>query len=365
MGLRRSDKPGTLTEIARRWNRSPVPTGVMMDREEPGTRPNGVLSGGIIVALLVMLGGIVWVYKSATPQKAAAGTVAPIPSAPTTVAAIDSAKKLMSQGQWTKAEAILIQATTKYPEDQELRIARAETLVALKRYPDAYSQYEKALAIGPREARIEFAAGVTASKTNMTDRAIEHFSMAQASEPRNPTFAFWLAQMQRKAGSTEACKASLVRAANLDPDNANVWGMLADISLTENNVGLALQHVAKARQLQPDVSEWRVVEARAHKRKGEPDKALTVLNAIEPMQRKDAPVARLMAECYGMLGRPLDAAIVMGDSSLAAPTDGALAYDAAAAYERAGNKVKAIEFAKYAKALGNEAAGKLLVKLGQ
>ena len=336
-----------------------------MDREEPGPRPSGFLAGGIIIALLVMLGGILWVWKSGAPQKAAASTptAAPLPAA--AGAAIDSAKAYMSRSEWSKAEAVLIQATAKFPEDQELRVARAETLIALQRFPDAYTQYEKALAIGPRDAKLEFAAGVTASKTNMTDRAIEHFSMAQSQEPRNATYAFWLAQMQRKSGSMEACKASLVRAANLDPDNANIWGTLADIALTENNVGLALQHVAKARALQPDVSEWRVVQARAHKRKGEPDKALMVLNAIEPNQRKDAPVARLMAECYGMLGRATDGATIMGEASLAAPTDGALAYDAAAAFERAGNKTKAIEFAKYAKALGNEAAAKLLAKLTQ
>jgi Flp pilus assembly protein TadD len=325
-----------------------------------------MLAGGIIVALLVMLGGIIWIWNSATPQQASASSPAlAVPTAAAVTASLDSARKYMGQSQWSKAEAILIQATAKYPEDQELRIARAETLVGLKRYSDAYTQYEKALAIGPRESKTEFAAGVAAANSNQVDRAIEHFSMAQTQEPRNATYPFWLAQMQRKAGSIEACKASLLRAANLDPENANVWGTLADIALGENNVNLALQHVNKARQLQPQVSEWRVVEARAHKRKGEPDKALMVLNAIEPMQRKDAPVARLMAECYGMLGRPADAASVMGDASLAAPTDGALAYDAAAAYERAGNKAKAVEFAKYAKALGNASAVKLLEKLGQ
>ncbi len=361
MGLR--NKPTSLSDVARRWNRSPIPTGPTRDPEDPQPRPSGVLASGIILALVATLGGTLWVWTNGAPQNASA-TPAPAP-APEAASALASARAFMAQNKWTNAESILAPAVVHSPDDQNLRIARAETLVGLKRFGDAYNQYEKALAIGPREPKVEFAAGVTASNANMIDRAIEHFSMAQTADPREPSYALWLGQMQRKQGNIEACKANLLRAANLDQSNAFVWGTLADIALGENNVNIAIQHIARARTLQPDSSEWRILDARAHKRKGEPEKALTILNAIEVHQRKDAPVARLIAECYGMLGRHDDAAITLGDASLAAPTDGALAYDAALTYERAGNIAKAAEFAGYAKASGHPAAAKLLSKLGR
>jgi len=335
----------------------------MMGPEDDGQRPNGFLAGGIILSLMIMLGGILWVYRSAPVQQAAATT--PLPSQEGAIAALDSAKVFTGQSQWSKADAVLLQACVKFPDHQGLRVARAECLTAMKRYPEAYEQYEKALAIGPRQADIEIAAGVAASKSNQTERAVEHFSMAQTVEPQNAEVAISLAQVQRKQNNIEACKANLLRAAHLQPNNAFTWGTLADIALGENNVNLALQHIAKARTLQPESTEWRIIEARAHKRKGEPDKALTVLHSIEARQRKEASVARLMAECYGMLGRPVDAASIMGDASLASPTDATLAYDAALAFERCGNRAKAIEFAKYAKASGSEAGAKLLAKLAE
>ncbi len=352
----------SLSDVARRWNRSPIPTGPMLSSDEEGRRPSGVLSGGIIVALMVMLGGIVWVWKSSPAPASAARDGASVASvaASETVA---SAREMMASGQWSRAENLLIPAAVKYPEDQAVRIARAECLAALKRYAESYTQYEKALAIGPRDASIEFGAGVAARESGNLERALEHLSMAQTADPQNPDFAVALAQTQRKTGSIEACKANLLRAAHLDPDNAFIWGTLADIALSENNTGVSLQHVSKARTLQPDSTEWRLIEARAHKRRGEPDKALRVLGAIEARQRKEPAVARLISECYGMQGHPADAATIMGEAFLASPMDGSLAYDAAVAFERAGNREKAVEYARYSKALGNESAVKLLAKL--
>jgi tetratricopeptide (TPR) repeat protein len=360
MGLRKL-KPGTLSDAARKWNRSPIPTGPQMGSDDDGQRPSGALSVGIIVALMVMLGGILYIWQANPPSPAAASIPPPAPAEISEAA--ESARALMTKRKWAEADILLIRATQRNPDHRDLRLARAECLVAMKRHADAYTQYEKALAIGPREPGIDFAAGIAARESNQSDRAVEHFSMAQAADPHKADYAFALGQMQRKQGNLEACKASLLRAANLEPANAFVWGALAEIALGENNVNLSLQHVAKARELQPDSSEWRLIEARGHKRKGEPQKSLSVLNSIESRQRRDPAVARLMSECYGMLGRAADAASLMADAALASPTDGPLAYDAALAFDRAGNKPKAIEFARYAQASGHEPAVKLLSKL--
>lgn len=353
----------TLSDAARRWNRSPIPTGPEMSSGDGGSGPTGALSGGIIIALLVMLGGIVWVWKS-SPAPASAGSVAATVESPG-AESLGPARDLIGRGEFSKADTLLIPLVAKFPEEQSLRLARAECLFGLKRFAESYAQYEKALAIGPREPSTEFAAGVAAREAGQLERAIEHMSMAQTADPYSPNYALALGQVQRKAGTIEAAKASLLRAAHLDSTNAYAWGTLAEIALSENNANICLQHVSRARALQPDSSEWKLIEARAHKRKGEPTKALQVLSGIESRQRKDAPVARLMAECYGMQGRSEEAAVIMGEAFLASPMDGALAYDAAVAYERVGNRDKALEHAKYAKALGHEGASKLLEKLGK
>lgn len=351
----------TLSDAARRWNRSPIPTGPMMPERDEETLPSRAISGGIIMALLVMLGGIVWVWQSGPAPATAKGPVAESPAA--VGEALATARELMERGEWAKAEAVLIPATVRHPMEQSLRVARAECLSAVKRFAEAYDQYEKALAIGPREAGVEFAAGVAAREAGMMDRALEHLAMAQTLDPSKAEYALALGQIQRRTGSVDASKASLLRAAHLDPDNAFIWGTLAEIALSENSPNLCLQHIGKARALQPEVAEWRLIEAKALKRRGEPDKALRVLSGIEARQRKETPVARLIAECYGMQGRPADAAQILGEAFLASPVDSVLAYEAALAFDRAGNREKALEHAKYAVALGHEGAGRLLERL--
>jgi predicted Zn-dependent protease len=316
-----------------------------------------------------MTGGVVWLWKQGalTPERAAAMTTGVrVPPAHEAIAAsLESARKLMNEGEWNKAEAILRQAAAKYPEEQEIRIALAETLVASKDYAAAYQQYELALAIGPRDPRVEFAAGVVANTGGAPNKALHHFFAAQAHEPTNAAFALNLGLLQRKLNDVDGAKASLLRTVNLDPQNAFAWGTLADIALGENNVNVALQHISRARNLQPESRDWRLIEARAQKRKGDPERALLTLLPMDISQRREFQVVRLIAECYGMLGRHADAAAALADASLADPSNAELAYDAAVGFERAGERTKAIEFAQRGKILGSQPAARFLERISR
>jgi Tfp pilus assembly protein PilF len=349
----------------RRWD-SGVSVPVSAD-EKAGSRPGRFITLLIGTLCIALTGGVIWAWKQGalTPEAAMAVAQGRPPQAFQAISAsLDSARKYMDQGEWGKAEAILRQAAMEYPEEQEVRIALAEDLVAQKKYAEAYDQYEKALAIGPREGRVEFAAGLVANTAGITDRALEHFFAAQTAEPSNAAYALNLGLVQRKTGDINGAKANLLRAGNLDPQNAYVWGVLADISMGENNLGLALQHIARARGLQPESKDWRLIEARALKRQGEPEKALMQLLPLDISHRKDPQIARLIAECYGMLQRHPDAAKALAEASVAESLNAELAYEAAAAYERAGQQAKAVEFARRAKMLGSQPAAKLLERLG-
>lgn len=330
------------------------------DGEPPQARwllVTGVLLGAVMVA------GFVSIYRTGAWSPSTAAASPTRPGARELTAGLDAARIYSRRGEWSKAEAVLRELSAKFVMEQEVRVALAESLVAQRRTPEAYEQYEKALAIGPRDAKLEYAAGVAANTIGKAERALEHFSMAQAADPVNASYPLALGMVQRKLGQVNPASASLLRAANLDPENAFAWGLLADIALAQNNVPVSLQHIARARKVQPESVEWRVIEARALKRKGDPEKALMVLLPIELSQRREAAVARLIGECYGMLGAFSEAAEAVADASTSAPTDGALAYDAAVALDRAGEGARALEFAKRAQMLGNADAAKLLARL--
>jgi tetratricopeptide (TPR) repeat protein len=258
---------------------------------------------------------------------------------------------------------VLRQAVEEHPAVQDLRLAYAGALLAQHEIEQAYAQYEKALAIGPRDAEIEFTAGTVANMAGMVQRAQEHYAAAQTADMTDPRYPLYLGQIQLKLGQTDEARVSLLRAVHLDPDQPVAWGTLAQIALQANRVGLALRHVAKARKLEPDVLTWRLIEARALKREGKVEPALTLLLALDEQQRYRPDVLRVIGECYGLMRRPADAAANYVKASDANPTDKDLAFDAAVWQDRAGDKAAALKLAQRAARLGHEDAGKLVARL--
>jgi tetratricopeptide (TPR) repeat protein len=339
------------------------------DDDGDSARPNRVLVGMIAVLCIAMTAGVITMWRAGLwePGQVIGSTFSvqagPAPQAEVITAALESARSYMIQGEWGKAEAILSQAAERYPIEQELRVALGETYLAQRRHVDAYEQYAKALAIGPRDHKLEFTAGQVASTAGLRENAVDHYALAQRGDPFNAMYPLMQGMVERQLGRHDAAKTSLLRAANLDPQNAFAWGTLADISLSENNVNLAVQHITRARQLQPESREWRLIEARARKRRGEPETALMLLMTLEASQKTEPSVIRLTAECFGMLNRHADAAATWAAGFQAHPGDGAMAFEAALAYERAGNRARAVELARHAQGLGHPGAPRLLERL--
>jgi tetratricopeptide (TPR) repeat protein len=195
------------------------------------------------------------------------------------------------------------------------------------------------------------------------DRAVEHLSMAQAADPHSADYAIHLGQAQLQLGHMLEAKASLLRAAQLDPDRSNTWGMLAEIAMRENAAELALQHIEKARRLAPSVTAWRVIEARARKRLNDPSGALGVLFEVSDAERRDPAIIKLMSECHGMLREPEKALRLYAAAIVRSPEDANLLFDGALWAERAGEIDQAIDWAQRAAAGGHPAASNVAARL--
>jgi len=307
-----------------------------------------------------------------SPTPAPAAAQSPSPAAPNSgrpadprvideiIAAVD---KFESQNEQEKARIALAAAIQTYPTEQSLRIRLARVLGGLNQVAEAHEQYEKAIAIGPRSATIEFEAGTMANAAGLTQRALEHFSAAQAIDASNADYPLFLAQIQRKLGQVDDAKASLIRAGKLRPDAPVVWGTLADIALEENKANIARQHIAKARELEPRSTPWRMIEARVLNRLGQPEQALGVLAGISDNERTLRPVARITGESLGLLNRIPDAADMFAKASDAHADDAELALDAATWLQRAGDLARAKTYAARSTMLGNKQAESLMQSL--
>ncbi len=329
-----------------------------------GARSNRTFAIVAGVLALVVAGIFGVVLKRALGPGPADATGSLIRSGEALDAVLNAARQYAGSGESGKAEAILREAVSKYAGDQRAHLAYAELLVALRRPGEAYDQYEKALAIGPRDAETEFTAGTVASMAARPDRAIEHFAAAQAQKPGDARIPLYLAQVQLKLDQVAEAKKNLLIAGRLDPDKAIVWGTLAEVALRENKLDLADQHAAKARALEPSNLTWRLIHARALKRRNKPEAALELVANLSPAERREPGVLPLIAECHAMLRQPEKAAAVFADASDAEPSDGDLAFHAAEWLDRAGNIDGARRYAQRASMLGHEGARRLLERVG-
>lgn len=309
--------------------------------------------------------GTFWIIKLAvTGAKPAAATAAgggaaaasgkPTPEA--LEAILKSAEQYVREGQPGKAEAILRESVDQYPTEPTLLISYGELLVSQQRAPEAYPLYDRAIQAGANDAATVFKAGTVANMAGWPEKAVEHYNAAQTADPSNPDIPLFLGQIQLKLDQVEPAKASLLRSAKIDENRAVTWGTLAEIALREGKNSIALQHIAKARQIEPRVTLWRLVEARALKRTAKPDEALALLTPLDDSEKQEPAVARVIAECYGMLNKPIEAADALETSRKAHTDDAALTLETAIAFERAGDKVRAGELATLSAQMGNQAA---------
>jgi tetratricopeptide (TPR) repeat protein len=336
-----------------------------------GGQPKGrnrALGAVVFVLVFALVTGGVFVLRQALRSAPAEANGTPTSasgaeSGRSLVRLLDDARSAMSQQEYGRAEAALLKAVELFPEDQEARMQLAQTLVTQKRFTEAYSQYEAAIALSPRPAasgvavagagdpKLHFEAGTVANEAGYVERAEEHYSMAQSGDPTEPRYPLYLAMVQIKLGKDTAALASLVRATKLNPDLAIGWGTLAELALKENQLGLAMQHVDKARRLEPQGSRWRVVEARILKRRaeaGDVEKALQLLLSLDKADRVSPDVMKATGECFGLLQRPEDAAYMYAEASKLRPDDAEIAFEAARWYQRLGKEEEALRFGKRA-----------------
>lgn len=349
----------------------------------PGRR--GLLAVVALLAVALVIGAVVVAKSASGPAAAQAGSggggVGGV-KAESIEAALAAAQVYVRDGQYAEATTILEKLVQRAPTDQTAHVVFAQALRGQDKHAEAYREFEAAIALNqsapvdrataaatgqrdPVTAQLHFEAGTCANKINKIDRAIEHYWMAQTLDNTEPRYPLFLGMMQIKSGDESAANASLLRATHLKPDLAEAWGTLAELAARKNQLGIAAQHLAEARKLQPEVTRWRILEARILNREGEPEKAATILLALDPQTRAEKQVVTLLAESYGLLKKPLDAANLWANAAKLNASDAEYHYQAALWFQRAGDPAKAAASAKTAAMLGHEGAKQLVTELAQ
>lgn len=288
------------------------------------------------------------------------GLVDPMDGNQGSIAATESIEEILGavqvyvrNNQNGQALTVLEHAVAQYVQDQELRFALGDLYMIEGRHRDAYGQYIAGIEIGPSTAVAEFTAGTLANMLDMLEVAEMHYSKSMGMDPTNPDTPVFLAAIQIKMNQLVNAKINLAIAGKLAPENARIFAMRSEIALRENKLNIALDQIRKARAIDPDSLGWVLQEARVLKRDRKPEEAINLMTALPEDQLEVVEAAMILAECYGMLGRPGDAASRLIDVAKKNPNDGKLAFDVALWLERAGERADAIAWATKAKTLGH------------
>lgn len=265
-----------------------------------------------------------------------------------------------TDGDFEAAEAILREGVGTFQGDQDLRVAYGEFLIGRERTEEAYDQYVAALTIGPRDHDLEYRAGLLAVQLGRHQRAVEHFGAARQARPGVAEYALMLANEQLELGERTQAKATLLQAIVLDEEHSMAWGALARVALLENDGAGALRYARRAVELDPQQPAYRLYEARALKRLGQRDESLVeeavlVLTGLPERVLVREEYLRTLGECYGLLGRPGEAASRY-EAAFEATRHVSFAFEAALWHERAGNEDAAQTWAQTAASLGSARA---------
>ncbi len=270
--------------------------------------------------------------------------------------------KLVGEDRWEAAERVAASAVKDYPRDRDLRLRYAEVLQGLRRFEEAYAQYVQAINLGGSDPDIAYLAGLCANSAGMTAEALIHLDLARRGDPSEARYPLELGLVQFNAELFDEARASLTMAHTLNEDSDIAWGMLAQIALKNGDRRIAERYIARAREINPESLDWRVVEARAIAFV-DPEGAAELLDGLQPEALRRADVRNVLRGAYGAMGRFAEVAEIFAAGSDAEATNVDLALETADLYERAGNREKAIEYARRAAIVGGEDARGMLARL--
>lgn len=323
-----------------------------------------------ILLLVALTGGTLFWLTRPAPPGAQASTTQPTPNTvqppePRLKKIIDAAAEKASQGDATAAEAILKAAIDQYPTSQDLHLAMAQVLLRSQDLAGVLASYERALTIGPAKPEISFEAGNIAYMMGNMTRAEELYAAAGQADPSKPEYPQALAQVYMKENKFEEAAAAVTRSIKLDESRGVAWGNLAEIAMRQGRPQLALQHVAKARKLEPKENIWRLLEARALNRLGRAQEALDLVIGLPHEELYKPEIVRLIIESYGLL-KQLDAAADFATKATDAKlSDGEIAYEAALAAQRANRPADYRRYIKRGASVGHRGCKELEASLDQ
>jgi tetratricopeptide (TPR) repeat protein len=197
----------------------------------------------------------------------------------------------MATGQKEKAIAEFQSLAATKPKDISVRAHLVDSLIELRRIPEADKQNQEMLKAHPSDLRFTLAKGRILIARGRYEEARTTLYQTVLAEPKSATGHYYLGVTQKALGLSDSAKASFSKALELSPAMSEAAVELADLQISSGDHSSgsyddAIQLADKALQTAPNSSAAYLASARGALAKGDFEQAQKRLNealAREPM----------------------------------------------------------------------------------
>ena len=317
----------------------------------------------LMILILVMMGGC---GEEQPPAQGPVMTPAAIETS------LDAAERYLASGNPTEAEAIAVRMVQSAPDHHgphdllgRISVRRALGLQAAGRdqeatdvFAVAYGHYQQAVQRAPTLSGLQQTAGEIAVLAARPQKAMAHYEAAMELAPGDPRPPLYMAQVHMAAGASEEARRWIEHVLVIEPRQPHALATLALIEAEAENWPAAFDSIGRARAEQPDDLGLRVVEARLHRRHGNPERALELLLALEEYDHVDMVVTAELAANWLLIEEParaVDAWSRCFNAQQGSKQSGRIAIEVALAWIKAGSMEEASVWLDQAAVLGIDA----------
>ena len=218
---------------------------------------------------------------------------------------LDSGASLYYEGRLEEAILEYRKAQEMNPELTSPKLNLAVIYKDLGLYPQAIEEYKKALESSTDDGYVLKNLGLAYYLNGQLKEAIEVYKKAAKIEPEDPDVCFNLGRCFQEKGLLREAISQYRKAIEVGPDNALAYLNLGHIYNQIDSPGEAIQAYEKARDTDTGLIEIHRLLGKAHFKKGNFTKALTLYlraRAVEPENARLRHIKERIEEIYKRLG---------------------------------------------------------------
>ena len=230
-------------------------------------------------------------------------------------------------------------------------------LMEKHQYQAAIPEWNKAVALDPKDVKAHIDLGMSLAETGHMDAAMEQYRKARVLDPQNPDVYSHLAAALSRAGKPDQAIPYFETALKLTPQDAKLHNSLGLALASAGRSNDAIAHYEKARSLAPADPEAYTNLGVALARSGKPDEAIPVLEKALELDPANATAEGNLGAALAQKGRTADAIAHCQKALELSPEDAQAHANLAIALTAAGRQDDALAHLEKASQLAPSDAG--------